>query len=429
MAVIDSDRILARFKEIIKEYGQIKATEYDNLDIPDKPARTTIVRHLGARTFDDATWIILNKDKELIIENVRLAKQAQKFRDSNRIERKAFREWARIENAVTEYNKELIGLLKQYNFKNFTRKHPDYTENEESNFNKAVGIIQLSDLHFNERVELSFNRFDFKIASARLKYFIKQAKKYFSVMNVRNIVVIMTADLMNSDRLLDQLLNEATNRSKATFLSVDILKQVLLDLNRDFNVKVAGVIGNESRVHEQTGLTDIVATDSYDWTIYHFLRYLFNGSDIVFDNMNDPLEGIIKIAGQNVLFLHGNNSVSHSHIEKSITQLIGRKKLEGIEVDYVIIGHQHSARIGDNYSRSSSLVGANDYSSRELNLASRASQNIYIFYENGNRDGIKIDLQNYDENDYYNIDENLAEYNVKSANKCKKHTKIMEIVI
>ena len=72
-----------------------------------------------------------------------------------------------------------------------------------------------------------------------------------------------------------------------------------------------------------------------------------------------------------------------------------RYKARGTNVDYVIFGHIHSARVGDTFSRSSSMVGANDYSEKALNLAGRASQNCYIFYENGNRDGIKIDLQNY----------------------------------
>ena len=42
---------------------------------------------------------------ELILENVKLAKQKQSAQDLNRIERKAFREYARLENAVSQYSK------------------------------------------------------------------------------------------------------------------------------------------------------------------------------------------------------------------------------------------------------------------------------------------------------------------------------------
>ena len=51
-------------------------------------------------------------DKDIIEYNIRLAKQKQKFQDLNRIERKSFREDSRQENALVEYNTEIIKLLK-----------------------------------------------------------------------------------------------------------------------------------------------------------------------------------------------------------------------------------------------------------------------------------------------------------------------------
>jgi hypothetical protein len=51
-------------------------------------------------------------DKEIVLENVKLAKQKQLAVDKNRIANKSFREDARIENAVAEYNNELVKLIK-----------------------------------------------------------------------------------------------------------------------------------------------------------------------------------------------------------------------------------------------------------------------------------------------------------------------------
>ena len=59
-------------------------------------------------------------DLELLRENIRLAKRTQRFADSNRIERKAFREYARVDNAVSEYNQELVKVLDQYNPVSYT---------------------------------------------------------------------------------------------------------------------------------------------------------------------------------------------------------------------------------------------------------------------------------------------------------------------
>ena len=74
------------------------------------------------------------------------------------------------------------------------------------------------------------------------------------------------------------------------------------------------------------------------------------------------------------------------------------------------------------------MVGANDYSEKALNLTGRASQNCYIFYNNGNRDGIKIDLQNVS-NKGYEIDESLEAYNAKSAQKTNKQETIFKVVV
>ena len=53
-------------------------------------------------------------DYETVETNVRLAKQNQALVDRNRIKDKAFREHARIENAVISYNEALIAELEQH---------------------------------------------------------------------------------------------------------------------------------------------------------------------------------------------------------------------------------------------------------------------------------------------------------------------------
>ena len=361
---------------------------------------------------------IWDADHDIIRENVRLSKQKQKAQDNNRIFNKSFREHARIENALEEYNKELITL--------FDKNELNTTISKFKPYRKAVGVIQLSDVHFNELVELENNRYDFSVASARTRYFIDKARTYFKTTNITNVVLALTGDLMNSDRRLDELLNQATNRAKATFLGVDILQQAILDLNKDFNVTVASVVGNEGRANKEMGWSDIIATDNYDYTIFQCLRYLFRHESVKFLH-GDPSELVINVANQNLLMLHGHGSLK-GKLDTTVNQIAGRYSLKGIKIDYVIFGHVHSARVGDNFGRSSSMVGANDYSEKALNLNGRASQNCYIFYSNGNRDGIKVDLQNVQDNGY-NIDKSLEAYNAKSSEKRRKKTTIFEVVV
>ena len=383
-----------------------------------KCAATDKQRYGCKKCRSKTVYPIWDADLEIVQENVRLSKQKQKAQDKNRIFNKSFREHARIENAVEEYSKELISLFE----KNSLHK----TLNSFDVNNKAVGVIQFSDVHFNELVELENNKYDFKVASARTRYFVNKAKAYFKTVDVSNVVMALTGDLMNSDRRLDELLNQSTNRAKATFLGVDILQQAIIDLNQDFNVTIASVVGNEGRANKEMGWSNIVATDNYDYTIFQCLRYLFRDKSIKFIH-GDPSELIINVAGQNLLMLHGHGSLK-GKLDTTVNQIAGRYSLKGIKIDYVIFGHVHSARVGDNFGRSSSMVGANDYSEKALNLNGRASQNCYIFYNNGNRDGIKVDLQNVKEQGY-DIDKSLEAYNAKSSEKRKKKRTIFEVVV
>ena len=59
---------------------------------------------------------------------------------------------------------------------------------------------------------------------------------------------------------------------------------------------------------------------------------------------------MVNVGGQNLLLIHGLGGL-RGGLEKAINQIMGRYASKGIEVDYVIFGHVHSARVGDNYGK------------------------------------------------------------------------------
>ena len=348
-------------------------------------------------------------DLELLRQNIRLERKAQRFSDSNRIERRAFREYARLDNATSEYSQELIKLLEKYNLAEFTINHNSYND-------RAAGIIHFTDAHFNELVNLTINKYDFTVASKRCKLLVDEARQYFKAKNIHNVLFAMTGDLLNSDRRLDELLNEATNRSKATFIATRIIELMLLDLNEDFNVIVANVTGNESRVQKDVAWSNILATDNYDWTIFNFLEYLFEGAKgIHFLRSADPLEQVVKVGGKNVLLIHGHQLKGNPDV--AIARLRGKYAARGVIIDFVIFGHLHTALIGDTFARGSSIVGANEYSDKGKGFISRASQNIHIFYSHDRIDSIKIDLQDTTGIEGYDIKRELELYDAKPSDK------------
>ena len=130
-------------------------------------------------------------DTEILKENVKLAKQKQSLQDLNRVERKTFREYARIENAVGAYNKELVKIFNENKLSKLTKKHKSK--------DGAVGVIQFSDVHFNELVSIpNCNKYDFSIASSRCRTFVTKAIKYFKAFNISNILLVQSGDLLNS---------------------------------------------------------------------------------------------------------------------------------------------------------------------------------------------------------------------------------------
>tara|TARA_R100000995_G_scaffold53786_1_gene26268 strand:+ start:2138 stop:3364 length:1227 start_codon:yes stop_codon:yes gene_type:complete len=353
-------------------------------------------------------------DKEVIQENLKLAKKSQKQADLNRIKNKSFREHTRLENALVEYNKALIDLLKTESLNTTIKQHTSKS--------KQAIIVHIADTHFNELVSLKNNKYDFEVASKRLQKFAHYIKKYVSFYNVNEIFIAITGDLLNSDRRLDEKLAMSTNRAKATFLGVHLLKHFILDLNSIANVSVGCVSGNESRAYE-LGWVDLVSTDNYDFTIFEILRLLLPKTNFI---TSGSLELIVEINGHNVLLIHGHQ-LGNMQNDK-IAKVISKYARNGIILDFMICGHLHETKITDMFARSSSLVGANAYSENALLLSSRAAQNIYIMKDNERHD-IRIDLQHTKGFKGYAINKELSAYNAKSLDKTHKKQTVFKIVI
>jgi hypothetical protein len=129
------------------------------------------------------------------------------------------------------------------------------------------------------------------------------------------------------------------------------------------------------------------------------------------------MEQVIEVMGNHILMVHGQQ-IKMSQVSSQMQRLKGKWSDYnlGKTINYVIFGHFHTARITDLFGRSGGLAGANGYSDNLLQLSSRASQNIYFVDKEG-IDGLKIDLQNYEGFEGYNIDKMLEAYNPRSAQR------------
>lgn len=334
----------------------------------------------------------------------KLHRTVQLQRDKLRVERKVSREQNRMNSVLEELTLSLIDVFDSHSLSEFTVSHGTKGD--------VVGVIQLSDLHFGERInDVSGNVFDTSVVAARLKKLADKAKQVFNGVGVGSVLIAMTGDIVNSDRRLDEIVTNSDNRANVLFTAVDILQQFILDINVDFNVTVASICGNESRIGKDIGWTNYMASDSFDAIIHNILSMLFKDSESVrFIEMVDPLECVVNVNGANFLLIHGHNGLSNtSRIENEVAKVKAKYGMQGVPIDYVISGHIHCAFISDMFARSSGLPGANTYSDKALGLTSKASQNIYLVGSDKSIDGMKVDLQQFDrENAYYFNEETEA---------------------
>ena len=342
----------------------------------------------------------------------KLRRETLSYKNKLNFERRAFNKKLNEINSLEELNQELIKAIKKIPLSN-----KEYNNTVSSN--NGIGLICISDTHFNELIKTSTNEYNFKIASKRLKKLATTAINHFKDNGVNQVVVTLLGDLLNSDRRQSEYMNMVTNRSKAMVLGFYLLRQFIEELSLYFNVTVTSVSGNESRVvGEEFDTSEELATYNYDYTIHQFLKVAFENSNNVNFIDGNFGEKIININGSNVLLTHGVNL--KSDLEKSVAQTFGRYSSIGITLDYLLCGHLHSARVGDTCARCGCLCGGNSYSEGALNLTSRASQLIGIFYKDKSKNIMNVDLQNVDTIDGYEIIKELESYNSKSEDKKNK---------
>jgi len=319
-------------------------------------------------------------------ENRKLIKQTQAYKDKLRVNNAIMRNDDKVTNAIEEYIKELITALDGVNLSVKTVKGGKMKKH------KRIGIIHITDTHFNELINRPENKYDFMIASKRLQKLATMAKTLFKAMGINKVLIASTGDLLNSDRRLDELLCQATNRAKASLLSVYLMEQFIIDISNDFNeVLVTGVYGNEGRMFDEFTHSEVSISNNYDYTILKILGYLFRKSKRITFFECGYNDGIVDVNGKNI-----NN----------------------VRVDYMLFGHLHASYSSSFFARGGSLCGSNDYSSDGLHLNSKAMQNLVV---------VNVDLQNYDDYKGYDIISELEEYNAKSHDKLKKYNNITKI--
>jgi len=301
--------------------------------------------------------------------NTNLSKKVQKQMDTMRIERKELRHDTRTCNAMESLGKAILTELKK-------EKTECKRVKEVKLKGKAVGIIQITDTHFNEEVNLPFNKYNWDIASSRLRTHILMSVEEFKAKGIKKVLIAMTGDLLNSDRRLDEILMNSTNRANAMIGVVELLTQAIKEVvDNGFDVSYTYVAGNESRIDLDMGNENILISNSFDDMIADVLSYKLP-KEVKYIKPNNSYEQVIEVNGFNILLVHGHSFKKNP--EETIKRIMSNYAREGVIIHYCMFGHIHSAFIGDFFARSGGLVGSNGYSNNGLSLHGRANQISYV---------------------------------------------------
>ena len=333
-------------------------------------------------------------------------------RDRKRLEVRSFRNEARLDNAWTAYRKAMLAITAGLG-DHLSSWEPRKTAPTSQG---AELVLHLTDVHFNELINLPGNKYDFRVASRRLQKLAAVTKLHAVTHGAHTVHVAIGGDLINSDRRPDEVLSQATNRAQATTLGALLVFQFIADLRESLFVHTHAVPGNEGRLQKELGFTAASALYSFDAQCYDFacmlLRQAFPGDDGLVMHSIQPNESIFKVKDQTFLLIHGHTIKATD--QKAVQAVIGKHASQGINISHVLCGHIHSTALGDYCSRSSSLCGSNAYSDQGLGFASKAAQNLHIVANDGLH-GVKIDLQDYSAFAGYDIVDQLMSRNVESV--------------
>lgn len=310
-------------------------------------------------------------------EYKRLKKTVQRLRDENTALRAIERREFRVEEEMRSW-KESINELIRGSRENVWMDFAE-TEREEEKLlgregKKNVGFLVLSDWHIGKTVGLDGNRFDFEEARKRLTRLSVNVCKYLKLYNISTLHIALLGDFIHAQHRRDM-------KSAAQFVEIEagvycyhLIREFIESFRFSLNdIVISGVVGNESRFDSREFHTNInsEAKNSIDYMIYEMLKSNFELIPEVTFNINGSnlFENVLKINENfNILAIHGDK-INQNNIDNEISKLklkVFNEKREYI--DYVILGHIHSTLITDKYARNASLVGADEYASRGLNI-------------------------------------------------------------
>lgn len=256
---------------------------------------------------------------------------------------------------------------------------PKWVEAPQTTGTPGVPTLQLSDLHWGERVDPKqiggVNEFNLVIARRRLETVVKGAVKLARIlspnMKYPGIVVQLLGDCI-SGNIHEEL--QATNEINTMPTVLDLYRNLVpaLKLLADTfgHVFVPCVTGNHGRDTRKIWAKDRHHT-SFDWLLYQFLAIAFEGDARVRFYIPDGSDGLYRVFGVRYLVTHGDQFRAGDSIIGPVGPItrgeqkkLARNVAVGQEYDVMAFGHWHKRMIASRLRGNGALKGYDEYAAQ-----------------------------------------------------------------
>lgn len=257
----------------------------------------------------------------------------------------------------------------------------------------ARPVLMLSDLHLDEVVDLDtmdgFNAYNRAIAEERMERTINSTidflRTYVGGVEYDGITLMLGGDIVTGtihEELAET--NDAPLPDTIQHWTKRIASAIEYLADEFGRVHVPCVDGN----HDRSGRRykhKRKAMDSWAWTMYCMLAYLFRGDDRVDFTLSESSELLVPIYDTNILLVHGDGAKGGGGIGgiwPPISRYVHKKQTvyasQGRPFDMAVMGHWHQLVQGSNFFVNGSLKGYDEYAKNNSFPYERPQQMLFL---------------------------------------------------
>lgn len=229
-------------------------------------------------------------------------------------------------------------------------------------------VLHLSDSHMDRHVIPSnvqgLEDYNFKEAICRAENLttnvIRLAEEKLSNYHFPTLWVFMYGDNTNGEIHDYESKSAFRNQFKNCFAISNVYSLMLRDLANHFGqVNVICVPGNHGRATKRKDFED--AHNSWDYMVCESTRLLCREIGNVKFQIPRSYSAIVNVRGHNFLIEHGDdvkawNGIPFYGIERKSRRMMALHGSQGLNIDYFVYGHFHSATMLSNLGKSKTII-------------------------------------------------------------------------